>query len=148
MTSPSKVTGHGPPGGQSPNRACSGIKANGERCKAIPISGSEWCFSHHPDHAGKHARNGRKGGHAGDRGRPRSTTRELSDTRRELREILASVRSGELERGIGTALFQGYSVLLRAIEVERRAFEDEELLRRVEELEQLSEERSTRAWRR
>jgi hypothetical protein len=138
---PEEAIGRDPSGGSGVISRCAAIKAGGEPCKALPMNGSQWCYSHHPDNAQKHTKNGSKGGRVAGRGRARSTTRELSETRRELREIIAGVRDGTLERGVGTALFQGYSVLFKAVEVERKVRETEELLERVERLEAHDEER-------
>jgi len=49
--------------------------------------------------------------------------------------VLESVRTGAIERGVGAVLFQGYNVLLKAVETERKAREQEELVERLEELE-------------
>ena len=54
------------------------------------------------------------------------------------------MRDGTLGRSIGTALFQGYSVLLKAVEIERKAAETDELLRRLEALEAHEQSRSGR----
>jgi len=130
----SSAIGHAPLGGPAPSGRCSALKADGSRCKGIPQRGSEWCFAHHPDNRQKHSANGRLGGRLAGRGRSRSTARELSETRRELKEIIGLVRDGKLARDVSTALFQGYSVLLKAVEVERKVEEVAELRREVEEI--------------
>lgn len=49
---------------------CSGIRADGSRCRAQAITGSEWCFNHHPDYEEARRRRASKGGKRGGRGRP------------------------------------------------------------------------------
>jgi hypothetical protein len=51
-------------------RTCSGIKANGERCRAQPMRDSEWCLNHHPDRAEENRRRSSRGGRRGGRGGP------------------------------------------------------------------------------
>jgi hypothetical protein len=60
-----ETIGRNPSGGSGTTARCAAIKAGGEPCKALPVSGSEWCWSHHPDNRQKHAKNGSKGGREG-----------------------------------------------------------------------------------
>lgn len=49
---------------------CSGIRADGGRCRAQAMRNSEWCIGHDPNQA--EARRASKGGKRGGRGRPTS----------------------------------------------------------------------------
>ena len=49
---------------------CSGTKADGGRCKAQAMHGSEWCIGHDPDKAQTRRLRASKGGKRGGRGRP------------------------------------------------------------------------------
>jgi hypothetical protein len=127
--------GHHPPAPPSPNGRCTALTRAGVPCKGTPLPGLSVCISHSEAHREALRSAGRKGGRVAGRGRPRSTSRELSQVRGELRDAINAVRDGTLERGRGAVIFQGFSVLLKAVEVERRAFEAEELAERIGALE-------------
>ena len=77
---------------------CSGIRADGGRCRAQAISDSQWCFSHHPDYEEQRRRRASKGGKRGGRGRP---SVELVRLQARFEELAEKVLSGEVERGVG-----------------------------------------------
>jgi hypothetical protein len=60
----------------------------------------------------------------------------MAEIKREIRAVLANVRDGELERGVGAVVFQGYNILLKAVEVERKIVELDEVLVRLEAIEE------------
>ena len=118
---------------------CSAITRGGSRCKLDATTGS-YCWSHAPETAEARKQRGRRGGKA--RG-----ASGLSETRRDIRDVIEAVKDGKLERGVGAVMLQGYNVLLRAVEVERRIREQEELAERLELLEQALERRARgRSW--
>ena len=53
----------------------------------------------------------------------------------EIRAAIEAVQTGELNRGVGAVVFQGYNTLLRAVEVERKIRELDELEDCLEVLE-------------
>ena len=106
---------------------CAAITSAGERCKLEATSGS-YCWSHAPENAAARKAKARRGGKA--RG-----ASEMAEVKREIRRVIAAVDVGETERGVGAVLFQGFNTLLKAIEVERRMREQEELEGRLEALE-------------
>ncbi len=118
---------------------CARIKDNGERCRADAMPGAEWCYSHHPDYQEQRRRNASKGGKAGGRGRPASLSDEVAQIKRQLRHLATGVLTKDaekrLERADAVAVNQILNTLLRAIEVERRVHETEELEERLAELE-------------
>ena len=117
---------------------CAAIKANGNRCKARAMRGSEWCFNHHPDHSEERRRNAFKGGKRGGRGRSAKAEAEgLQDIKDLLSELTSGVLSGELPREVAIAANQLLNTSLRAIELERRWKEIEELESRLEALESI-----------
>ena len=79
--------------------SCSGIKADGGRCRAIAIGGSAYCHAHHPDRAERRSRAASKGGKRGGRGRPLV---ELGDVKDRLRAMAEDVRSGQTTRSSST----------------------------------------------
>ena len=59
----------------------------------------------------------------------------MAEVKREIRRVIEAVDSRQTERGIGAVLLQGFNVLLKALETERRIKETEEIGARLEELE-------------
>jgi hypothetical protein len=115
---------------------CAAIKPDGARCKARAMQGSQWCFNHHPDHSDERRRNASKGGKRGGRGRPaRSGIEGLKDIKDLLKSLTDGVLSGEVERATAIAANQLLNTALRAIELERRWKEMEDLEGRLEALE-------------
>ena len=111
---------------------CAAIKANGERCKVEAMPDAEWCWSHHPDYEAARQRRASKGGRRGGRGRPQA---EIAEFKSEVHEVIEAVRSGELDKGVGAVVFQGYNTLLKAVSVEIDLKEQLELIGRLESLE-------------
>ena len=123
---------------------CAAIKPDGARCKARAMQGSQWCFNHHPDHSQERRRNASKGGQRGGRGRPaRSGAEGLHDIKDLLKSLTDDVLSGEVERATAIAANQLLNTALRAIELERRWKEIEDLERRLEALEGVLKARRT-----
>ena len=123
---------------------CSGIKADGGRCKAQATNGSEWCINHDPDKAEARRRRASKGGRRGGRGRPGS---DLADIKREIRGVIADVLVGDVKTGPGAVALQGYNALMRAEKLELDIREQYELTERLEALEVALEQRKgDRRW--
>ncbi len=101
------------------------------------MEGYEQCYNHRPDLAEQRKRNARRGGKAGGRGR--AGPGDIQQVRRELRAVLSGVLRGEIKPGVGSTLFTGFGVLLRALETERRFVELGELEDRIRALEEQKE---------
>src|SRR3712207_1014967 len=115
---------------------CAAIKPDGARCKARAMQGSQWCFNHDPAHSEERRRNATKGGKRGGRGRPaRSGAEGLKDIKDLLKSLTDDVLSGAVERATAIAANQLLNTALRAIELERKWKEIEELEERLEALE-------------
>jgi len=116
---------------------CPAIKANGERCKGDAIPGADWCYSHDPDRAEERRRNASRGGKSGGGGR---SSGELAEIKALLSELTNRVLGGEgveaLETGRAAVANQLVNTRLRAVELERKIKESDELEARIEELEQ------------
>ena len=124
--------------------SCSGIRADGGRCRGQAISNSQYCFSHSPDHAEERKLRASRGGRRGGKGRSQA---ELSDIKDRLRDMVQDVRNGTMDRADAAVCSQIYNTLLRAVSVEVRVREVEELGREVEELRDLLEARKgSSAW--
>jgi hypothetical protein len=119
---------------------CSAIKANGERCKGVAIEPSEWCYQHSPAHAQERRRNASKGGKRGGRGRP-SPAGELEEVKALLRDLTEDVLLGNRDKGIATVANLLLNTRLRAIELERKWKEIQDLEGRLEALEGVLEGR-------
>ena len=113
---------------------CAAIKANGERCKGVAIGPSQWCYQHSPQHAQERRRNASKGGKRGGRGRP-SPAGELEEVKALLRELTEDVLSGKQDKSIATIVNLLLNTRLRAVELERKWKEVQELEGRLEALE-------------
>jgi hypothetical protein len=115
---------------------CAAIKPDGARCKARAMKGSQWCFNQDPDHSEERQRNASKGGKLGGRGRPAGAgTKGLQDIKDLLKSLTDDVLSGDVERATAIAANQLLNTSLRAIELERKWKEIEELEGRLEALE-------------
>lgn len=107
---------------------CTFIKPGGERCRGVAVRGSTLCAAHHPDYQSQRRAGARRGGKA--RG-----ASEMAGIKSEIRTVIEAVRTEELNRGVGAVVFQGYNSLLRAVEVERKVREADELEERLQALE-------------
>ena len=104
---------------------CAAITRTGGRCKLDATSGS-YCWSHDPENAEERRKRARRGGKAKGAG-------ELSEIKRDVREVISGVLDGSIDKAKGAVALQGYNTLLRAAEIGQRA-DLEELAREVEEL--------------
>src|SRR5918994_5035944 len=113
---------------------CSGIRADGGRCRAQAMRDSEWCINHHPDQADLRRRRASKGGRRGGRGRPQHETEAIKAL---LEDLTERVLGGDLETGPAAVANQLINTRLRALEQERKNKESEELEERMEALERV-----------
>ncbi len=116
--------------------SCSGIKADGGRCRAIAIGGSDYCHAHHPDRAERRSRAASKGGKRGGRGRP---VAELAALRTENAEIRRRLLEDELAPNVAAVAVQSLNTDARLVVAALKAREQEELVERLEQLETLLE---------
>ena len=126
---------------------CSGIRADGGRCRAQAIRGNEYCIAHHPDYADARRRRNSKGGRRGGRDRP---TSELARLGARFEELADKVLEGEVERGIGAVAGQLLNGARACVRDGLAAREQEELISRMEQLEQdieASRSSATRGYR-
>ena len=124
---------------------CAAIKPDGTRCRTRAMKGSEWCFNHHPDHSEERRRNATRGGKLGGRGRPaKAGTEGLKDIKDLLSELTNGVLSGGVAREVAIAANQLLNTNLRALELERKWKETEELEGRLEALEDVLKRRDRR----
>jgi hypothetical protein len=114
-------------------RGCSAIKQNGERCKGISATGSDYCPAHDP----ARAEDRRKAASKAAKSRHDPEIRRIKGL---LQDLYAKVLQGEVGRQAAAVANQIANTQLRAIEIERRLREQDALEERLDELEELLEE--------
>ena len=112
---------------------CNGIKADGGRCKAQAIRGSAYCVGHDPEQAEARRRRASKGGRRGGRGRPVAEFGALRDENADIRRRLLE---GELLPNVAAVAVQSINTDIRAVGAALKAKEQEELVERLESLEE------------
>ncbi len=112
---------------------CSGIKADGGRCRAQAMRNSQYCIGHDPDQAEARRRRASKGGKRGGRGRPQA---ELANIKARLSDLADGVIEGRQDRQDAAVVGQLLNTVIRAVSVELKAREQEELVARLEALEE------------
>jgi hypothetical protein len=117
---------------------CSGIRADGGRCRAQAIRGSAYCVGHDPSQAEARKRRASKGGKRGGRGRPIA---ELGALRDENSDIRRRLLDGDLLPGVAAVAVQSINTDIRAVGAALKAREQEELTERLEALEEALEHR-------
>ena len=120
---------------------CSGIRADGGRCGAQAIRQAEFCMNHHPDYEDARRRRNSKGGKRGGRGRP---TSELARLGARFEELADKVLDGEVERGVGAVVGQLLNGARACVRDGLAAKEQEEIIGRLEELEEQAERQAAR----
>jgi hypothetical protein len=119
---------------------CSGITRDGERCRGIAIDGSDYCYAHDPDRAEERRRNAHKGGKRGGRGRPSA---ELARLQACFEDLAEKVLAGEVERGVGAVVGQLLNGARACVRDALTAREQEELVARLEALEEALEQNNS-----
>ncbi len=122
---------------------CAAIKPDGERCKVEAISDADWCWSHHPDYEQARRRRASRGGKRGGRGRPQA---ELGEIKGRLSDLVDGVLAGEVDRSDAAVSGQLLNTIIRAIGMEMKVREMEELAREVEEIREALESRKESRW--
>jgi len=123
---------------------CAAIKPDGERCKVEAISDADWCWSHHPDYEQARRRRASKGGKRGGRGRPQV---ELANIKERLSGLADDVLEGGVDRSDAAVAGQLLNTVIRAIGMEMKVREVEDLAREVEDMRDALEQRKgDRQW--
>lgn len=108
---------------------CPARKKDGSPCTLDAVYADNRCWAH-SEHTAENRRKGRSRG-----GRNRSGSGELTEVKGQLKALIANVLSGAVERGVGAVALQGYGVLLKAFDLERRVRETDELDAKLDEME-------------
>jgi hypothetical protein len=108
---------------------CAGIKGNGERCRGIAATGSDYCPAHDPNrqearrHAASKAAKSKRGKEA------------LDGVYDQARKLYERVERGDIDPKVGTVLVQAMNAQTRILELQRRVVFSDVITR-----EQLSNE--------
>jgi hypothetical protein len=116
---------------------CAGKKGDGIPCERIVGSSHKFCYAHDPNYAEDRKKAASKA--ARSPAKSRSTT-EIREIKGRLKDLYTAVLEGRAERAAAAVANQIANTQLRAIELERRVREQEELEERLDELEDLLEE--------
>ncbi len=106
---------------------CAGIKRDGGRCTLPADASSGLCWLHDPARAGERHR------HAS-RAAKSKGNKEVAALKAELKDLIADVKAGELDRNDDAVMIQGYRALKDFIELERRVRETDDLAAEIEDL--------------
>jgi hypothetical protein len=107
---------------------CTATKRDGSPC-TLPSYGSDGlCWAHDP----KNAERRRRGQSRGGKSKP---SKELVSIKQRLSDLASDVLDGSVDRGVAAVASQVLNVYLRAIELERKIRESDELEARIEALE-------------
>ncbi len=118
---------------------CAGIKRDGTRCTVGVSPGVEWCYNHDPARQAERRRNAARGGKARASG-------ELAGIKQRLSDLADDVLEEKVDKGVAAVASQVLNVYLRAVSMEMKLREVEELERRMDEIEALVAARRERPW--
>ena len=120
---------------------CTATKRDGSPCTLPSNESTSLCWAHDPANAERRRRGQSRGGKS-------KPTKELIDIKRRLSDLADDVLEGRVERGDGAVVSQILNVYLRAISVEMKVREQQELTERLEALEEALEhkKRMERRW--
>ena len=108
----------------------------GSRCTVIVEPPQTHCWWHDPANADERKRAASKGGKRGGRGRPSA---ELATLKERLSTLADDVLEGSVDRGAAAVAGQLLNTVIRAIGMEMRVREVEDLGRQAEELREMVE---------
>jgi hypothetical protein len=122
---------------------CAGKKGDGTPCERIVGSSQEYCYAHDPAFAEDRKRAASKAARSPATSR---SSREIRQIKGRLEDLYGAVLEGSVTRQAAAVANQIANSQLRAIELERRVREQDELEQSLDELEDLLEaaEGSTR----
>ncbi len=111
---------------------CGGSKPDGSHCQRIVRPSQSYCHAHDPARSGRRRR-------AASKAAKSKPNQEVATIKQRLKDLAEDVLEGRVGRADVAVVGQLYNVLLRTMEAERKIREQEELIERLEELEQTKE---------
>lgn len=118
---------------------CRANKANGEQCRGTAVASHGFCWAHAPENAERRSRQASRAAKA-------KPNREIKDLKAELSSLTNQVLSGEIETSKVAVANQLINTRLRAVELERKVKETEELEERLAQLEEAANQKGGRKW--
>jgi hypothetical protein len=119
---------------------CEATRADGTPCERLIDASAIYCYSHDADRAEQRRRNAAKAG------RGKGPAGDLLEVKHQLRTIADDVLKGDLDRGSASVAAQVLGVYIRAVEQERRIREQDELLERLNLLEEAQKKGERSLW--
>jgi hypothetical protein len=113
---------------------CAGTKRDSSPCTATVEPPHRFCWWHDPANADKRRKAASKAGKS-------KPSRELAGIKQRLSDLADDVLEGRQERAVAAVASQVLNVFLRAVSVELKVREQQEITERLEELETLLEQR-------
>ncbi len=107
---------------------CAGTKRDNSPCTATVEPPQRFCWWHDPANADKRRRAASKAGKS-------KPSRELADIKQRLSGLADDVLEGRRDKGVAAVASQVLNVYLRAVSVELKAKEQQDLIERLEALE-------------
>jgi hypothetical protein len=120
---------------------CAAKKGDGTPCERIVGGTATYCYAHDPSYAEERSRSASKAARSPARGRSNAEVREIKG---RLGDLYEAVLEGRAERADAAVANQIANTQLRAIELERRVREQDELEGQLEELEAMLEDAERR----
>jgi hypothetical protein len=114
---------------------CTGHKKDGTPCTLTARGNSAYCWAHDPSNAEQRTRNATKAG------RVKTVNGQIVEIKAQLKELMDGVVEGKKDKARVSVAAQVAGVLVRYYELERRIKVDEDLEKRIEELEAVAESR-------
>ena len=106
---------------------CSGITRSGTRCERSVEGPNGMCWLHDPTRSEERRRAASKAGKA-------KPNREIADIKARLFDLAEDVLAGRADRGNAAVVGQLYNTVIRAVGMEMKVRETEELARELEEV--------------
>ena len=111
---------------------CSHTYADSSQCKRIVCAEQGYCYSHDPARASERQRNAARGGKA-------KATGEIGRVKSRLQALADMVEEGQMDRADAAVIGQIWGTYIRAVGMDIRVKEFEEMAREVEELREIVE---------
>jgi hypothetical protein len=108
---------------------CAGSKGDGTPCERLIGASAIYCYSHDTERASERSRNASKAA------KSKGPTGDLAAVKAQLRNIADDVLEGKVDKGRGSVAAQILGVWVRVAEAERKVRETEEIVERLEQLE-------------
>ena len=122
---------------------CAGKKGDGTPCERIVSASHDYCYAHDPAYAEDRRRAASKAARSPATSR---TSREIRQIKGRLEDLYGAVLEGRVTRQAAAVANQIANTQLRAIELERRVREQDELEGQFDELQELLEEVERRTY--